>query len=128
EENNTTKPAIDQTNGYDQSNNNPSPTNIIKSSIPHLLIHQSNIKLINKTYSNKHICIYRFKSPLIQSLLNKARNTRSTDNLIQTSMTESMIDESITAVKSSIPTNLSDDDHQENSRLNNTTNDHSDLQ
>lgn len=38
-------------------------------------------------------------------------------------MTESMVDESITAVKSTTPTDLSDDDHQEN-----TTNGHTDLQ
>jgi len=42
-------------------------------------------------------------------------------------MTESMIDESITAVTSSTLTDLSDDDHQENSRINNATNGHTDL-
>lgn len=71
---------------------------------------------------------------MIQSLLNKARNTRSIDNLSQTSMTasqimtESMIDESTTAAKSTTLTDLSYDDHEENSRLNNTTNGHADLQ
>jgi uracil phosphoribosyltransferase len=79
--------------------------------------------------------VYRFKSPLIQSLLNKARNTRSTDNLVQTSMTasqimtESMADETMTAAKSTTtPTDLSDDDHEENSRMNNNSNGHPDLQ
>lgn len=48
----------------------------------------------------------KFKSPLIQSLLNKARSTRSTDNLIQTSLTssqiltESIIDETLVMTKS----------------------------
>ncbi|CAF3988289.1 unnamed protein product, partial [Adineta steineri] len=121
QENNATKPAIDQTNGHDQSNNNPSPTNIIKSSIPHSISDthfitsstadsflQNNDSVVSPPIATTDTL--KFKSPLIQSLLNKARNTRSTDNLIQTSMTasqimtESMIDESITAVKSSIPT------------------------
>lgn len=68
---------------------------------------------------------------MIQSLLNKARNTRSTDNLAQTSMTasqimtESMITESTMTITS---TDLSDDEQQENSRINNTTNGHADLQ
>ncbi len=43
-------------------------------------------------------------------------------------MTESMVDESITAAKSTTPTDLSDDDHQENARTNNPTNGHADLQ
>jgi hypothetical protein len=42
-------------------------------------------------------------------------------------MTESMIDESTTAVTSSTLTDLSDDDHQENSRVTNTTNGHTNL-
>ena len=39
-------------------------------------------------------------------------------------MTDSMVDETRTAVKSTISTDLSDDDHQENSR----TNGHTDIQ
>jgi hypothetical protein len=43
-------------------------------------------------------------------------------------MTESMINETIAAAQSTTPTDLSDDDQQENSRINNTTNGHTDLQ
>jgi len=39
-------------------------------------------------------------------------------------MTESMVDESITAASSTTPTDLSDDDHHENSMING----HTDLQ
>ena len=76
----------------------------------------------------------RFKSPLIQSLLNKARNTRSTDNLLQSNITtsqiinENIINESTTVAKSTNLNHLSDDERRENSRTNNTTNGHSDLQ
>lgn len=75
--------------------------------------------------------MYRFKSPLLQSLLNKARNTRSTDNLSQTSMTasqimtESMMDELSNATKSTTSTNLYDDD--QNSTRNNSTNGHAEI-
>jgi hypothetical protein len=120
-ENNTNKPVTDQTNGHDSTN----PITSSKSSIPHsisdtrfptsastdnFLIHQDSIasSMISSTTDTP-----KFKSPLIQSLLNKARNTRSTDNLVQTSMTASqiMVDESQTAAKS---TDLSDDDHNSN--------------
>ena len=43
-------------------------------------------------------------------------------------MTESMIEETVSAGKSSTPTDLSDDDHQENTRITSTTNGHGDLQ
>ncbi|CAF5201963.1 unnamed protein product [Rotaria magnacalcarata] len=119
---------------------------MIKSSIPHsmsdnrfptssstehfLLNHESNtLSTLPSTTDTP-----KFKSPLIQSLLNKARNTRSTDNLSQTNMTasqimiESLVDESSTnATKSTTPTDLSDDDHNENSTINITSNGHSDL-
>ncbi|CAF4254044.1 unnamed protein product, partial [Rotaria sp. Silwood2] len=144
QENNANKITIDQTNGHNQTNNISSPTSMIKSSIPHSISDNrfptlSNEQFLLNNDSNPSSTISsttdipKFKSPLIQSLLNKARNTRSTDNLSQTSMTasqimtESMVDESTTAVKSTTPTDLSDDDHQENSNINNTTNGHTDL-
>ena len=76
---------------------------------------------------------FRFKSPLIQNLLNKARNTKSTDNLTQSSMTtsqivnENVVDEDavVTTVQSTTGTNLSDDDDnddQQDSEVNNTSN------
>ena len=73
---------------------------------------------------------FRFKSPLIQSLLNKARNTRSTDNLTQSNMTTSQIttenevDDGTTAT--TVRTGSSDDEDQQDSGINNTTNGHSD--
>ncbi|CAF3822962.1 unnamed protein product [Rotaria magnacalcarata] len=145
-ENHITKPTIEQTNGHNQINNISSPIAMIKSSIPHsmsdnrfptssstehfLLNHESNtLSTLPSTTDTP-----KFKSPLIQSLLNKARNTRSTDNLSQTNMTasqimiESLVDESSTnATKSTTPTDLSDDDHNENSTINITSNGHSDL-
>ncbi|CAF3746591.1 unnamed protein product [Rotaria sp. Silwood1] len=142
QENNSNKIPIDQTNGHNPINNISSPINMIKSSIPHSISDNR----FPTSSSNEHFLINnndstttsitdtpKFKSPLIQSLLNKARNTRSTDNLSQTNMTtsqimtESMIDESITITKSITPTDLSDDDHHENSEINNTTNGHIDL-
>ncbi|CAF3382512.1 unnamed protein product [Rotaria socialis] len=144
-ENNINKPTIEQTNGHDQINNISSPIAMIKSSIPHsmsdnrfptssstehfLLNNDSNtLSTLSSTTDTP-----KFKSPLIQSLLNKARNTRSTDNLSQTSMTasqimiESMVDESANATKSTTPTDLSDEYHNENSTITITSNGHSDL-
>jgi len=42
-------------------------------------------------------------------------------------MTESMVDELTAAAKSNTPTDLSDDEHQDDSRVHNSTNGHSDL-
>ncbi|UJR09714.1 hypothetical protein I4U23_013943 [Adineta vaga] len=146
QENNSNKPAVEQINGHDQSNNISSPTGMIKSSLPHsisdthfptsastdnfLLNHDP---MVSSTLTTSTIDTSKFKSPLIQSLLNKARNTRSTDNLVQTSMTasqimtESMIEESVSIGLSSTSNNLSNVDHHETSRINTTTNGHNDL-
>ncbi len=75
---------------------------------------------------------FRFKSPLIQSVLNKARNSRSTDNLNQSSMTASQItaeneaDEEIIATTTTARIGSSDDEDQQDSGIINTTNGHSD--
>ncbi|CAF0981501.1 unnamed protein product [Adineta ricciae] len=146
QENDTNKPAVEQLNGHDQTNHTSSPTNIIKSSLPHsisdthfhmststdsfILTHDS---VVSPSFTTSITDTPKFKSPLIQSLLNKARNTRSTDNLVQTSMTasqimtESLIEESVPLGKSTTLTNLSNDDHLENSRINTNTNGHGDL-
>jgi len=138
QENNVNKPVIDQTNGHDQINNISSP----KSPIPHSISENrfpTSASADNFLLNNDSIAspippdTPKFKSPLIQSLLNKARNTRSTDNLVQTDMTasqimtESMVDETITAANLTTPTDLSDDDHQEDTIINNNTNGHTDL-
>lgn len=108
---------------------------IIQIQQPQLLKHQSK----NSSRSRASpFAYFRFKSPLIQNLLNKARSSRSTDNLIQTSMTASQIiaepetDEGTMPVTIHISSSSSsdddndDDDDQQDSGINNTTNGHSD--
>jgi len=68
----------------------------------------------------------KFKSPLIQSLLERARNSRSTDNLSQSNMTTSQIQDEIDTHQT-IQISLSDDDDdQHDSGINNTLNGHTD--
>ncbi|CAF1096861.1 unnamed protein product [Adineta steineri] len=114
---------IDETNGHDQQ----------PSSIPHsisdnrLPISLSNDNFLN-TNNNESTTpeAPKFKSPLIQSLLNKARNTRSTDNLTQSTMTTSQLLIEDPTTTSTSQTNLFDDDDQQDSGINNTPNGHSD--
>lgn len=105
-----------ESNGHINNDNNTIVTSP-KSSMPHSISDNhfptststDNFLLTNSVATpslSSTTDLPKFKSPLIQSLLNKARSTRSTDNLIQTSMTssqimtESIIDETLTMTKS----------------------------
>jgi hypothetical protein len=129
-ETNNNKTNIDDTNGHDQE----------QSSIPHSISDNrfptsiSTDNFLNNNNNNNDSTptpeAPKFKSPLIQSLLNKARMTKSTDNLTQSSMTTSQItaenevDEGIPTITGR--TGSSDDEDQQDSGINNTTNGHSD--
>ncbi|CAF0833826.1 unnamed protein product [Rotaria sordida] len=128
-ENNISKTNIDETNGHDTQESSLSHS-ISDNRLP---IPVSNDNLLNNNDSTTPETS-KFKSPLIQSLLNKARNTKSTDNLIQSNMTtsqimnESMVDEETTTIESTTQSDLSDndenDDDQQDSEINNITNGH----
>ncbi|UJR36390.1 hypothetical protein I4U23_029114 [Adineta vaga] len=129
------KTNIDETNDQDQLQSTISHS-ISDNRIPTSV---STDNFLSSTTNNNELITSetpKFKSPLIQSLLNKARNTRSTDNLAQSTMTtsqlmtESMID---TNQSTLVRTDLSDNDdgdddgtEQHDSDINNTVNGHSD--
>ncbi|CAF3376041.1 unnamed protein product [Rotaria sp. Silwood1] len=136
-ENNISKTSIDETNGHDKPQS-PMTHSISDNRFP---ISVSDDNFLNNNDSTTSETS-KNKSSLIQSLLNKARNTKSSDNLIQSNMTtsqvmnESLIDEEITTVQSTTRSDLSDDndndddddddDDQQDSGINNTTNGHND--
>ncbi|CAF2399776.1 unnamed protein product [Rotaria sp. Silwood2] len=131
-ENNISKTNIDETNGHEKQQS-PMTHSISDNRFP---ISVSNDNFLNNNDPTTPESS-KFKSPLIQSLLNKARSTKSSDNLIQSNMTtsqimnESLIDEETATIQSTTRSDLSDDDDdddndQQDSGINNTTNGHSD--
>ncbi|CAF1147751.1 unnamed protein product, partial [Adineta ricciae] len=133
------KTNIDETNGHDQPQSTISHS-ISENRIPTSLSTDNFLASTNNNNESITAEAPKFKSPLLQSLLDKARNTRSTDNLVQSSMTasqlmtESMIDESLNTNQSTTRTDPSDDDddddddndEQLDSGINNRINGHSD--
>lgn len=74
---------VEITNGYDSTETQPSTT-IPHSSSSENILNSSDLTMTSETP--------KFKSPLIQSVLEKARNTRSTDNLSQSNMITSEVE------------------------------------
>jgi len=122
------KPTVDsQSNGHETPSPAPSaPTMTHSMSENRFPSSTSNENFLDTIASPSPVVTEtpKFKSPLIQSLLNKARNTRSTDNLIQTSMTTSQIilDQSpLTLEKPSTPSPNRSDDDETNHLLSSST-------
>ncbi|CAM2707856.1 unnamed protein product [Rotaria socialis] len=131
-ENNISNTNSDETNGHDKQQLLMSHS-ISDNRLPTSL---SNENFLNTNESTTPDAS-KFKSPLIQNLLNKARNTQSIDNLTQSNMTtsqimdESMVDGETVTIQSPMQSHTSDDDDdddddQQDSGINNTTNGHSD--
>ncbi|CAF1645240.1 unnamed protein product [Rotaria magnacalcarata] len=126
-ENNISNTNSDETNGHDKQQLLMSHS-ISDNRLPTLL---SNENFLNTNESTTPDAS-KFKSPLIQNLLNKARNTQSVDNLTQSNMTtsqimdESMADGETVTIQSPMRSDTSDDDDQQDSEIDNTTNGHSD--
>ena len=88
--------------------------------------------LVSLCTTRSTFLVSRYKSPLIQNLLNRARDTRSVDNLSQSNMTdsqlisESMLDETTNITQTTIATDPSVDSDNVPARP--STNGHGDVQ